>query len=242
MSVAEAVNLNEYDQEKYIAAGRYSQYEEQDYILQNTPEMGSFLDIGAWHPLVFSNTRALFERGWNGALIEPAPGPFLNLLRACSKCGRVFKEFYGERKPHPCIVCGGELRYGDDPRLKLVLAAVHGLDRTVTSFHATDDALTTSEDAHYEKWRGEGGFYGRFYIPTITWEDIFNRFGCFHFINIDIEGASAHLFFNLMNDTQARPQCICLEHDGQLIEIQSRAAEEKYKVVYTNGTNLVLAR
>lgn len=32
---------------------------------------GFFLDIGAWHPVKLSNTKALEEAGWSGVCIEP---------------------------------------------------------------------------------------------------------------------------------------------------------------------------
>src|ERR1700683_5262801 len=68
----------------------YSQYGEQAAILAAfapTPKEGvvivqeaRFLDIGAYHPTDKSNTRALFELGWSGVMIEPAPGPMRSLL------------------------------------------------------------------------------------------------------------------------------------------------------------------
>jgi hypothetical protein len=219
----------------------YSQYNEEAFILANTPAMGSFLDVGAFHPVTFSNTRALYERGWSGVLIEPSPGPFLQLLRACSDCGTVPKEAHGERKTVTCP-CGSTRRYGNDPRLRLVLAAVDG-EAGIRTFQATDDAVTTADDTTYDKWKESGGYYGRYDVPCLSWEQVFTRYGVeFNFVNIDAEGISPHLFFNLMNLTEVRPKCICLEHEERLVEIQSRAAEERYSVVYTNGTNIVLVR
>ena len=56
----------------------YSQYGEDRAIVELFGDhVGRFLDIGAWHPTVFSNTRALFERGWSGVMVEPSPCPFL---------------------------------------------------------------------------------------------------------------------------------------------------------------------
>lgn len=35
---------------------------------------GFFVDIGAYHPITFSNTYALYCRGWRGINVEPRPG------------------------------------------------------------------------------------------------------------------------------------------------------------------------
>jgi hypothetical protein len=92
----------------------YSQRDEERYILEVVGDApGRFLDIGAWHPTALSNSRALYERGWGGVIIEPSPEPFLNLLK----------------------------EYGNEDRVSLICAAV-GFERTLTRFWATADALT----------------------------------------------------------------------------------------------------
>lgn len=54
----------------------YSQEDEEQVILANTPETGRFLDIGAYDGKTFSNTRALADRGWTGVWVEPAAWAF----------------------------------------------------------------------------------------------------------------------------------------------------------------------
>ena len=60
----------------------YSQLNEEEFILDATAhiERGRFLDIGAYHSKTFSNTRALFERGWSGVMIDCAPRALVSLL------------------------------------------------------------------------------------------------------------------------------------------------------------------
>ena len=220
----------------------YSQYGEDRAIVELFGDhVGRFLDIGAWHPTVFSNTRALFERGWSGVMVEPSPGPFLNLLRACSSCGDVPLEFYGDRwKTVNCEKCGSGLRYGTDPRVTLILGAV-GVEPCIVRLHATDDALSTSDHTNFEKWKGTGGFYGEFMTPVVTLSQIFNQLGGFDFINFDAEGCSVELFVAMLG-LGSYPTCVCLEHDGRSIEVQQLAARKGYRTVEINGTNLVLAR
>lgn len=224
----------------------YSQYEEEQHILKALGgRVGTFMDIGAYHPMTFSNTRALFERGWSGVMVEPSPGPFMNLLMACSKCGDIPPAVaYGDRYKVvsvPCIKCGETLRYGMHPRLKLILGMV-GFAHTVQCMQVTDDAVSTSDDPTYERWKKEGGYYGSIYTPVIPLDALLKQFGAPDFINFDAEGTSADLALFMFNQTSFRPRCICVEHDGRLVEIQATAQKQRYFPVYTNGTNLILAR
>ena len=191
----------------------YSQFGEQHKILAALgDEPGRFLDIGAWVPTHFSNTRALYELGWSGVLVEPSPEPFLALLK----------------------------EYGNDDRIELVHAAV-GFEHCLIPFHATADAVSTSNAEVHELWKDIGGYYGRFHAPQITLEEIANQFGGFQFVNIDAEGQSVHIFHRMI-EIGWLPKCICVEHDSRSIEIQQVAQERGYVTTLTNGTNLVLAR
>jgi FkbM family methyltransferase len=188
----------------------YSQGDEEQYILQAVGKRkGRFLDIGAWHPKNLSNTRALYERGWSGLLIEPSPEPFLVLLR----------------------------EYGNDDRIQLLCGAV-GVNNAITRFHASSDALTTSSDASYERWKEVGGFYGSFYAPALSIPAILNRFGAFDFVSIDAEGSSVDLFHALLA-TSMRPDCICVEYDLRNEECIEAGARGGYKALYVSSENVV---
>ncbi|MBS7698476.1 MULTISPECIES: FkbM family methyltransferase [unclassified Chelatococcus] len=43
-----------------------------DYLFRDKPS-GRYLDIGCFHPDLYSNTRLLHARGWNGVNIDPNP-------------------------------------------------------------------------------------------------------------------------------------------------------------------------
>lgn len=194
----------------------YSQNEEEKYILQAIAPFttdGRFLDIGAWHPKNLSNTRALFERGWSGVMIEPSPEPFLNLIR----------------------------EYGLNQQIQLVCGAV-GVEHSITKFHASSDALTTSSEENYERWKSVGGFYGSFYVPVITIPDLIERFGDdFDFVSVDAEGNSVDLFKALLA-TEMRPKCICVEYDSRADECMEAAVGRGYRMTYSSGENMVFAR
>lgn len=195
----------------------YSQYDEQQAILACVGELNhleerKFLDIGAWDPICFSNTRALFERGWGGVMIEPSPTPMLSLLKA----------------------------YGSEPRITLVQAAV-GLEDSMLAFQMTDDSVSTSDATSYATWKDHAKFLGRCFVRTITFDQINLWYGGFDFINIDAEGISVDLFHAMLT-SGARPECCCVEHDGRMTELASAATGVGYKLVYANGTNAVFSR
>lgn len=64
-----------------IATGRYcqktySQEGEDRILLELLKECrsGFYVDVGAHHPLKYSNTQLFYERGWRGINIDPRPG------------------------------------------------------------------------------------------------------------------------------------------------------------------------
>lgn len=194
----------------------HSQNEEEKFILEATrridPSEGRFLDIGAWNPRDLSNTRALYELGWSGLMVEPSPEPFLGLLR----------------------------EYGPENRIQLLCGSV-GVLSEITRFHATADALTTSRDANFELWKDRGGFYGSFFSNSVTFSQIRDSFGDFDFVSIDAEGTSVDLFHELLA-TDMRPACICVEYDDRGMECTDAGTAKGYRILYTSGENVVFGR
>ena len=114
---------------------RYSQNQEELHIARIVGDQpGRYLDIGAYNPKLFSNTRALYERGWSGVMVEASPGPFMDLL----------------------------IEYGNCDRIELVCGAV-AESRGMVRFQHSEAGVGTSNEAHYQKWRDKGQFDGRFW-------------------------------------------------------------------------------
>ena len=175
---------------------------------------GRFLDIGAYDAKLVSNTRALYERGWSGVMVEPSPGPMTTLLK----------------------------EYGNDPRIILVMAAVTK-HTDLVKIHATDDAISTSSEAALKIWQ-DGGykFYGSFLAQSITLELLVYRFGVnFDFIDIDVEGGSADLFLATLR-FPLRPKLYCVEHDHRHAELVPIAANAGYRELARNGENCLFVR
>lgn len=192
---------------------KYSQGNEETAILAACGATGgTFWDIGAWAARDFSNTRALYELGWSGLMIEPSPGPLRNLVKD----------------------------YAWDPRVRVIGAAV-GLEKSLIEMKVTDDAVSTSDTANFDKWKGHAEFYGSVYIPVITIPEIINQFGGAQMVSIDAEGISVDLF-KAMLATGMRPRCVCLEYDDRLAECLVAANACGYSETFCDGNNVIFVK
>lgn len=211
---------------------RYSQREEQDYILEAVKDLpsGRLLDIGAWDPFTFSNSRALIELGWEALLVEPSPAPMARLLE----------------------------EYGQNDHVTLVQAIVT-TDGGIQTLHVTADGVSTTEEAEYRKWMNTAKFTGQMLAPSIPIarlvEFALDLGKPFDFVSIDTEGTAVDLLKRMMHwyaDTEHStspatsreyllPACIAVEHNQRQDEIFF-ATRRKYETVYANEENLVLKR
>lgn len=196
---------------------KFSQNDEELYILQHfNNHIGKFLDIGAFAPDTFSNTRALADRGWNGVLIEPSPAPFIALLK----------------------------HYGSNPNIRLLNAAVTLTGGFSDFYDSGGDAISSTLESHAKKWAtGYGTKFTAYDVYTVPLTDLFDRYGFdFDFINVDVEGASYPLFAALPFSRLAKTTCICMEHDGNIQTAIKLASEHGYRMVASNGENLIFVR
>lgn len=202
----------------------YSQYLEEMFVLESCApdynrgvcvprhpgEPVRFLDIGAWHATDKSNTRALFELGWGGILIEPSPGPLRNLAREYAGCDRI-------------QVIGAAV-------------TVHG---GLVRLAVTDDALSQPDGARMDEWKETGGFYGHITVPSLSIAELFAQFGGdFEMVSIDTEGTSVDLFAEMLK-VGPRPRCVVVEHDDRIVELNQHAEGGNYRQLHLNGTNAV---
>jgi len=172
----------------------YSQNDEEKYILEHTKETGRFLDIGAADGVVFSNTRSLYARGWDGVLVEPNFTEFSRL--ACE--------------------------YNDPERIKLVnvgLAPVGGFRK----FYSSIDMVSTTSQSHYDLWKNTAK-YKEIYVRLAAVDEFFEYFpGPYQFINLDVEGENFSLLQKLPLD-ELGCECLCVEfedHESQILQFLS---------------------
>ncbi len=189
----------------------YSQNEEEKFILEYFKDLPPLrlLEIGAYDAEKFSNTRALIQNGWSGVLIEPSPAVFNGLVDA----------------------------YNGNDKIELVNAAL-GVNRNLIKFYDSGgDAVSTTSPDHVKIWEGHIK-YKKFWVNTITMEDIISTFGMnFDFISLDVEGTNLELLRTI--DLQYA-KLLCIEHENKDAEIMEYC--EGFKLLYKSGENLVLAR
>lgn len=206
----------------------YSQNGEQSAILaafMNGPndfKLGRFLDIGAYHAKHYSNTRALYELGWSGVMVEPSPSQMSGLVR----------------------------EYGNDPRITLIQAAV-GLSTGLVKLQCSDDALSTANESFHVKALAAGyGYYGAVMVPQISLKTLLYtaleglKVRTIEFASIDIEGGSANLALEWLADygIPMLPHCMMVEHDFRARELAHEGKKRGYSVALENGENIVLVR
>jgi FkbM family methyltransferase len=193
----------------------YSQYGEDEIVLKllGSRAPGTLLDVGAWHPRTFSNSRALIEAGWKAVLIEPSPGPLRELVA----------------------------EYGENPNVKVIGAALTVEDEHVFPLRISDDGLSSADSETLKKWATTGGYFGTMWTPALSLARFFNQFGGeFEFVSIDTEGTSIDLAKAYLAGPE--PLVMIVEHDNRIVELMQTAQQHGYSIAHANGTNVILSR
>lgn len=197
----------------------YSQRNEQEHILNYFKDQkGTFIDIGAYNPEVFSNVRGLFEMGWKGVLIDPSPSCFPALEKA-------YKDTDCETYNIGIFNHSGTLPEYWDSR---------------------GDALSTTDRTHKDKW-AKGKYKVEFIemfnkIPCVTVNDLIamSKFKTFDFISIDVE--NDQLGFDILRQFDlTNTKMICLECEGTL-RLEVAAYLKEFRLIYTSPENILLCR
>jgi FkbM family methyltransferase len=195
----------------------YSQNSEQTVILDyfgtssGRPDFnGRFLDIGAYNGKTFSNTYALAKLGWKGVCIEPSPSCFKELIQL----------------------------YHLTPEIECVNAALAVNNGIVKFWDSNGDAVSTTNEAHKEKWSIVG--FKQFYVNTITIKDVINYFGVtYDMVSLDVESTNIEILNTLPLDAMG-VKLICVEYDGRPGDVINYC--KGFKEIHRNGENIIMAR
>lgn len=205
-----------------------------DYLKTVTDEYPHrFLDVGAFHPVAFSNTRVLVEAGWSGVYVEPAPGNFNTFLT----------------------------EYRDNDKLLLVNAAISHDCSLLEFWDSGGDALSSSVPDHVAKWQAIGVKFRRYLTKAITWEELLLAMAVdtdpISVLSLDVESMNLELF-NLL--VQIRPvnllmhlpplierllpslRVFVVEHDGHQEKMASALKPYGFKQHHLNGENAIFVR
>jgi FkbM family methyltransferase len=165
--------------------GSYSQCGEDliiDEILGNKKD-GCYLDIGAYDPTEFSNTRRFYDRGWRGCNVEPEPNRY----------GR-----FVDKRPR-------------DVNLNVGISDVEGSLMFYHMFPET--LSTFSEERAREVEHIGGKLIKKIMVPVIPMQEIFQKHfdgRTVDFCTIDTEGMDLQILRS--NDwTKYRPRVLCVE-------------------------------
>lgn len=197
----------------------YSQNNEDEIIagLVGERKNGSFLDIGAYNGKTFSNTlRLVTDLKWGGVCVEPAPGPFKDLLEL----------------------------HGKNPAIKLINVAVSATGGWAEFWDSNGDAVSTLDPAHQKKWKaGYNVDFRPYRLFAVSVENLLSETGTdFDLVNLDVEGLNWQLFCALPERLLLRASVVCIEHDNRIADITQRLARYGYAQRASNGENIILSR
>lgn len=198
---------------------KYSQNNEQDIILKyfEGQTLGTYLDIGAYHPEVFSNTRALYELGWKGVLIEPAKQNFEHI-----------RDYFKE-----------------DKEIQVIQTCVGTYDGEIDFMDSNGDAIGTTVVAHAKIWAdGYGTKYTNVKSRVITFETLLKEaiYKKFDFISLDIEGLDWAVLTQI-NLNAVGCKLICVEFNGkEKDKYHGFFHRQQFRHIFSNGENLIYGK
>lgn len=195
----------------------YSQNAEESIILDYYKDKpnGKFIDVGAYHITRFSNTRALYERGFSGILVEPAPSNY-----------KAINEHYLQ-----------------EPRIAVMNFAVGDPAGEIVFYESNGDAVSSSDYDHMKKWAAAGVQYSEIKVQQVGVADFFNEFG--HgtdFLSVDTESTNISVFRAIPDWIWKQISLLCIEHDGQHEEIAEKLADFGFLTLHINAENIILGK
>jgi FkbM family methyltransferase len=193
----------------------YSQNNEQEIITEYfAGRVGKFIDIGAFNAFQFSNTRALYEAGWYGVMVEPV-----------AKLADGIKEVYK-----------------DEPRIEVLQLAI-GLSNEPLTLHVCEDAVSTTNVDWRNTWAEAGVQYTEQTVPQMHIVDFLLQYGKdVKFISIDTEKTNIELFRAIPDWFFRQIEMLCIEHDGLDKEVEMAMQPFGFKRVLFNAENIILAK
>lgn len=194
----------------------YSQNNEEEIIIGyfGTEFKGQLIDIGAYNPFIFSNTRKLYECGWTCSFVEPS--------KLC------FESFMKE--------------YANDKNVKLFNFALGDHNGIVDFYECKGDALSTTSTEHLKKWKTYAHMFSKIVAEVKDINEFLSNYNCIDFLSIDVESTNLELFNAIKDEHLEKITMLCIEHDRNHDEIYNKMLKFNHKILLFNGENLILAK
>jgi len=198
---------------KIILNNMYSQHKEEAYIVDYFKnKIGTLVDIGAFNPVTFSNTRRLFENGWKCAFVEPSKICFENFIK----------------------------EYSNNERVQLFNCAIGTYDGKITFYESKGDALSTTSETHLKKWKNVK--FDKTEVDVFEINSFLDKFETIDFLSIDVESTNYELFLAISDKHLNRIKMLCIEHDNKSNQITERLRTFGFRLIYFNPENIILAK
>jgi hypothetical protein len=201
----------------------YSQYGEDlivsSYFDRKGIKAGVYVDIGAFHPIWLSNTYLLHLRGWTGHVYD------LDSAKI-----RAFVVLRGKRVNAHCAAVTPEPTSGGS-------VEVYKFDKPWSEL----DTLSFEEA---EALRRKGETYRKVSVAAVAINDVLDRIGKVHFLNIDVEGLDEILLMAAKFGPQS-PDVIVFEDNkswGGSKNIIFKLKEAGYRHLFTSGGSVGYCR
>lgn len=194
----------------------YSQDDEETVISQwFGNRTGRFLDIGAWNPTKFSNTRALYERGWSGVMVDASAYPIVNLIE----------------------------KYRNDDRITIVHCAISDKPGLMKFFDSGGDGISSGKESFTEVWKKNNGTkYTSIWVVAITPADLLKAFpGPYPLISIDAEGMTFGIF-EALRCRESGVEMVIMEHDNEIDRAVALGMRVGFKLHHKTPNNVILVR
>jgi len=182
---------------------------------------GTFVDIGAHHPVYYSNTYYFYRRGWRGLNVDATPGA---------------RELFDLLRPR-------------DINVEACVAREGG--RTVELFEFNQPALNTTDPATAEARQRPNGvrLLARRAMQTVTLQSLletYMRGATIDLLSIDVEGSDEQVLES--NDWDRwRPRVLIFERHGLELEqigsdlLLGRMRDRGYSVKAKCGPSLIMS-
>lgn len=201
----------------------YSQHKEQQVIIDYFGSfVGTLLDIGANNGKIFSNSRALLERGWYGLMVEPCEKTFKELQKNNKRFfGQLHNVAIGDKEGMADFYESGSLLNCND----------HSL-------------VSTMKEDQTSRWKKKSKpkdkivEFTKTTVPVITFAGLIKSSCCTHFefITIDVEGMELEILQQM--DLKALGcRLICIEYNSRNYEAIDRLIP--MPLIYKNRTNAI---